>query len=111
MCARPVQGAWLFRTRHLILDWASGWGTHLLNKRKLLKKVLAGSKNIRFAEVVSLVEAFGFHLSRVSGSHHIFVHPDVPELLNLQEVSGQAKPYQIQQWLRLVERYNLRMED
>jgi hypothetical protein len=32
-------------------------------------------------------------------------------LLNLQDVGGQAKPYQINQWLRLVERYNLTMED
>jgi len=54
---------------------------------------------------------FGFHLSRVKGSHHIFVHPQVRELVNLQNVDGRAKPYQIRQFLRLVERYNLTMED
>jgi hypothetical protein len=31
----------------------------------------------------------------------------VPELLNLQEVRGMAKPYQVRQLLRLAERYNL----
>jgi len=31
------------------------------------------------------------------------------ELINLQEVEGKAKPYQIQQFLRLVERYNLEL--
>ena len=82
-----------------------------MNKRRILKKALSGSGNIRFAEMVALVEAFGYHLARVSGSHHIFVHPDVPVLLNLQEVGGRAKPYQIRQFLRLIERYNLRMED
>jgi len=82
-----------------------------MNKRKLLKKVLSGSKNVRFKEMVTLVEAFGFQLSRVSGSHHIFVHPQVRELINLQDVHGQAKPYQIRQFLSLVERYNLRLED
>jgi hypothetical protein len=61
--------------------------------------------------MVALVEAFGFHLSRVKGSHHIFVHPQIPELLNLQNVRGEAKPYQIRQFLRLVERYSLTMED
>ena len=80
-----------------------------MNTRKILGKAVVGSKNIRFAEMVALVEAFGFRLSRVSGSHHIFVHPDLPELLNLQEVDGKAKPYQIRQFLRLVERYNLQM--
>jgi hypothetical protein len=47
----------------------------------------------------------------VSGSHHIFSHPDIPELLNLQEIDGQAKPYQIRQLLKLVERYALSLED
>jgi len=31
--------------------------------------------------------------------------------LNLQEVKGEAKPYQIRQLLRLVERYNLELEE
>jgi len=61
--------------------------------------------------MVALVEAFGFRLSRVSGSHYILVHPDVPELVNLQEVKGQAKPYQVRQFLKLVERYNLKLGD
>jgi predicted RNA binding protein YcfA (HicA-like mRNA interferase family) len=46
---------------------------------------------------------------RTSGSHHIFSHPDVAELVNLQDVKGEAKPYQIRQFLRLVEKYNLRL--
>ena len=33
------------------------------------------------------------------------------ELLNLQNVGGEAKPYQIRQFLRLLERYNVIMED
>jgi predicted RNA binding protein YcfA (HicA-like mRNA interferase family) len=59
--------------------------------------------------MVALVEAFGFRLSRASGGHHIFVHPEVTELVNLQEVQGKAKPYQISQFLKLVEKYNLEL--
>jgi len=66
-----------------------------MKKRKLLEKALTKPNNMRFTEMVTLVEAFGFRLSRVSGSHHIFTHPQVLELVNLQEVKGQAKPYQI----------------
>ena len=58
-----------------------------------------------------LLSAFGFELDRVSGSHHIFKHPDIPELINIQKVRGQAKPYQIRQFLKLVERYNLHLEE
>jgi len=73
--------------------------------------VLAGSKNISFGEMVGLVEAFEFRLSRITGSHHIFVHNEIPELVNLQDVGGMAKPYQIRQFLRLVERHNLKLGD
>jgi hypothetical protein len=47
----------------------------------------------------------------VRGSHHIFEHAAMAENINLQEVDGKAKPYQIRQFLRLIERYNLRLED
>jgi predicted RNA binding protein YcfA (HicA-like mRNA interferase family) len=82
-----------------------------MNKRKLLEKILSGSKNIRFSEAKALAEAYGFHLDRTSGSHHIFVHPDLPELVNLQNVKGKAKPYQIKQMLKIVERHNLILEE
>jgi len=82
-----------------------------MNKRKLLEKALTGSRNISFKEMISLVEAFGFRLSRVKGSHFIFVHQQIPELVNLQEQDGKAKPYQIRQFLQSVERYHLDLED
>jgi predicted RNA binding protein YcfA (HicA-like mRNA interferase family) len=82
-----------------------------MNKRRLLAKALTGSKNLRFQDMVSLVEAFGFQLARVSGGHHIFEHPDVLELVNLQSVKGKAKPYQVRQFLQLVEQYDLKLGD
>ena len=82
-----------------------------MNKRKLLQKILDGSKNVRFQDMVALAQAFGFRLARVQGSHHIFTHPGIPELVNLQDVHGQAKPYQMKQFLKLVERHNLILEE
>jgi len=82
-----------------------------LKKEMLLRKLLSGSKNIRFSEIQSAVELFGFRLDRINGSHHIYVHPDIAELINLQNVKGKAKPYQVKQFLALVERYNLHMEE
>lgn len=79
--------------------------------KKILAKVLSGSKNIAFNDFVLLVEGFGFRLSRISGSHHIFVHDHVRELVNLQNVDGQVKPYQIRQFMELVERYDLNLEE
>jgi len=83
-----------------------------MKRRRLLKRISEGQlKNIAFGDIITIVEGFGFRLDRVSGSHHIFVHEAIPELVNLQEVRGEAKPYQIRQFLRLIERYNLRLED
>jgi predicted RNA binding protein YcfA (HicA-like mRNA interferase family) len=81
-----------------------------VNKQKLLAKALAGSKNLRFTEAVALAHAFGYCLSRTKGSHHIFVHPRIKELINLQDVGGKAKPYQVRQLLDIAERYNLTLE-
>jgi predicted RNA binding protein YcfA (HicA-like mRNA interferase family) len=82
-----------------------------MKARKLLRKVSSGSKNIRFGELIALAEAFGFRLARIAGGHHLYEHPAVSELLNLQNVKGKAKPYQVRQFLELVEQYNLELED
>ena len=78
---------------------------------KLLRRLQRGSvKNVRFDDLRRLAETLGFEMKRSSGSHTIFSHPDLPELLNVQELGGEAKPYQIRQLLRLVERYSLTLE-
>jgi len=83
-----------------------------MNRRRLLNRLSQGTlRNVAFSDMISLVEGFGFKLLRVTGSHHIFGHTAVSELINLQEVKGETKPHQIRQFLRLIERYNLKLED
>jgi predicted RNA binding protein YcfA (HicA-like mRNA interferase family) len=77
---------------------------------KLLAKAIRSNRNLRFSELCALAEAFGFDLDRISGSHHIYVHRGIREVLNLQDARGQAKPYQVRQLLDLVEEYNLSLE-
>jgi predicted RNA binding protein YcfA (HicA-like mRNA interferase family) len=79
-----------------------------MKSQKLLLKLSAGNlKNVRFHDFQKLLEEIGFKLSRVSGSHHIYSHPRVIELVNVQNVGGEAKPYQIRQVLYLIEKYGL----
>ena len=81
-----------------------------MNPKRLLARLSRGDvQNVAFGDLCRLMEHFGFRQARTAGSHHVYAHPDVPELVNLQDVGGQAKPYQIKQVLRLVERYNLRL--
>lgn len=51
-----------------------------MNPKKLLRRLAGGHlQNVAFADFVRLVKGFGFELLRVSGSHHIFGHPDIEE--------------------------------
>jgi len=83
-----------------------------VNRRKLLEKLRQGHvRNVSFDDLVDLLKSFGFHEVRQHGSHHAFARPDISELINVQPVHGEAKPYQIRQFLRLVEKYNLKLEN
>lgn len=76
------------------------------------RSILDGNRNIRFNDAVRLAEAFGFVTRRISGSHHIMLHPLVPAAINLQpDRSGNAKLYQLRQLVDLVETYGLTLED
>ncbi len=78
-----------------------------MKRQKLLEKALSHPASLRFDEALALAEGFGFRVSRVRGSHHILCHANVREFINLQDVGGTAKPYQVRQLLELTERYNL----
>jgi len=82
-----------------------------MKPKKILSRALSNPAGLRFTDARRLAEAFGFEHRRTSGSHFIFTHPGIPELINLQNVKGQAKVYQVRQLLKLVERYNLQLEE
>jgi predicted RNA binding protein YcfA (HicA-like mRNA interferase family) len=50
-------------------------------------------------------------MARVTGSHHIFEHSDVPHIVNVQNRKGKAKAHQVRQFLKLVEEHNLEFGD
>ncbi|MFM9890296.1 MAG: type II toxin-antitoxin system HicA family toxin [Rickettsiales bacterium] len=82
-----------------------------MKSRKLLLRIAEGNfKNIRFRDLQRLLGELGFTLARVSGSHHIYTHPGIMDLVNIQNVAGEAKPYQIRQLLLLIEKYGLAEE-
>lgn len=83
-----------------------------MKPRKLLARIAQSQTNVAFPDVVRLAKALGFQLDRIVGSHHIFIHRVHAEaMLNLQSDRGQAKPYQVKQLLRLVEEYDLRLDE
>ena len=42
------------------------------NREKLLSKIRARPRSVRFAELTRLLDGYGFELRRVRGSHHVY---------------------------------------
>ena len=78
-----------------------------MKKRRLFEELKNNPKNVRFEKLCKIVEAFGFRFKGGKGSHRIYVQEEIGEMLNFQNVSGKAKPYQVKQFIKIVEKYNL----
>jgi hypothetical protein len=79
---------------------------------RLLARINHGDVgNVALVDLVRLLEALGFSEAGGRGSHRVFVHPSVAELVNLQDDGGQAKRYQVRQVVGLLRRYDLKLED
>ena len=79
-----------------------------MSARKTWERIASRQyRNIAFRDFVQVVEAFGFSYRRTSGSHQIYSHPSVPR--RLQPMRGEVKPYQIAQFVTIVETFGLRI--
>lgn len=77
---------------------------------KLYERLLANPRTtITFRDFEKLLAAFGFENGRTKGSHRQYVHPKVPRPLPVQPEAKDAKPYQVREFLELVEEYSLYM--
>lgn len=75
---------------------------------KRYQRIVNNQKNVSFSDFESIILAFGFVFVRSTGSHRIYNHPAVPQSVSVQpDKNNQAKPYQVRQFLRLVEKYSL----
>lgn len=75
---------------------------------KLYARLLANPRQtIVFRDFERLLRAFGFELARTKGSHRQYVHPKIPRPLPVQPEAKDAKPYQVREFLELIEEYSL----
>ena len=76
----------------------------------LYEEVKNNPRDVRFRDLCNLVERFGFVFRGRRGSHVVYGKKSVFEILNFQEVGGKAKPCQVRQFLKVVEKYHLQLE-
>jgi len=65
-------------------------------------------KGARFEDACKLAILYGFEEKGGKGSHGVFAKKGVKEIINLQNVGGEAKAYQVRQLLMIIERYGLK---
>lgn len=78
---------------------------------KLYERLLANPRaTISFRDFEKLLKAFGFEHARTTGSHRQYVHPMLSRPLPVQPSSKDAKPYQVREFLELVQEHGLYIE-
>lgn len=78
---------------------------------KLFARLLANPRqSIAFRDFERLLLAFGFELARTTGSHRIYVHPNLMRPFPVQPDGKDAKRYQVREFLELIEEYSLYMQ-
>ena len=81
-----------------------------MNKYEMLRKLKNSKHNTQFDFFVKVIKKFGFEeiKKRKSGSHiYNFILIEINERLNIQPKKGKAKIYQVEQFLNIIEIYNL----
>lgn len=81
-----------------------------MNREEIYNKLKKSPKNVRFKDLCRNAEVFGFVFKGGKGSHNIYSKTGVREQLNFQNSGGKAKPYQVKQFIKIIENYNL-LED
>lgn len=81
------------------------------NKIALYDELKKSKSNLRFERLCLIAESFGFRFRGGKGSHRIYVKKGIKEMLNFQNIGGKAKPYQINQLIKVIEKNNLIMEE
>jgi hypothetical protein len=80
-------------------------------QRDQLLKAARHDQKTRYNEFKMLLENFGFRLASMNRLHNIFSHPKVPELINVQNINGEIRPFQVKQVINLMYKYQLRAKD
>lgn len=82
-----------------------------MDKSAVYEELKKNPKNVRFNRLCNTAEIFGFRFRGGKGSHRIYVRDGIIERLNFQNVGGWAKPYQVRQLLKIIDKYNLLKEE
>jgi predicted RNA binding protein YcfA (HicA-like mRNA interferase family) len=76
---------------------------------KIYRKLLETGK-LDFSEFQRLLVAFGYRFKRQNGNHMAYRHAKIPDTRIVQPIGKAAKPYQLEQFLDMIEKFRLTMD-
>ncbi len=76
---------------------------------KLYDKLIA-ERPLSFSEFQKLLEVFGYLHIRTNGSHDIYRREDVRDNRVIRPNGKEAMPYQVQQFLDMIEQFGLQLD-
>jgi hypothetical protein len=78
---------------------------------RLLERARRAPESLRFSELCSLAEGFGWVFARQRGSHVLYKRSGSIQLMNFQDDSGRAKGYQVRQLLAAIDDLGLSLNN
>jgi len=77
----------------------------MTKNQKLLESIRNNPKAVRFSNACRIARQLGFVHTGGKGSHQVFKRTGEPIQLNFQNRSGYILPYQAQQLITMIEKY------
>ena len=75
----------------------------MTKKIKQIDRIKANQKDVKFSDLVSLLEEFEFELTRVKGSHHVFNRDDVTFVVPVHK--NRVKEVYVKRVLSLIKKF------
>ena len=77
--------------------------------KKVYETIISGNadNNIKFTDFQNLIIDLGFKFIRQNGSHKIYYHYGIREIMNIQSDGNKAKDYQVKQLRNIILKHNL----
>ncbi len=83
----------------------------MTRRQKLIDKARNNPAGVRFLDLCLLAERLGFRKRGGKGSHVVYERHGLEEILTFQSRGGMAKPYQVRQFLSVIDKYRLGDEE
>ena len=78
-------------------------GAYSNRKQRIILEALVNARgSVPFREARKVLEMAGFKLDRISGSHHIFVNPNRPEIFIWPVRKGKVKSLYVRKAIKML---------